>query len=193
MARIASLPMMFLVGVLAVAGGPARPADGEAATLARLEARVEALEGAFRKSVVLTSGPCSDLGPGWAPLRPASGRFLLAANPDDGGEPGLSARVSGDVGGVEAMTLGPEHTPPHRHDVALERHTHSIDARARNHLLQRGGAGGRTVSLQALELGRGETTGVNSPATMTTRAMPAAQAVDLMPPFFVVNACGFAE
>ena len=71
MARIASLPIMLLVGVLAVAGGPARSADGEAETLAWLEARVEALEGAFRESVVLTAGPCS----GYCVTSCSTGRF----------------------------------------------------------------------------------------------------------------------
>ncbi|MDU8943687.1 hypothetical protein [Ovoidimarina sediminis] len=183
------------VVLLLLIGAPSAMAQGTGANrLDALESRVAALETAFRQSVVLTGGACADLGRGWAPLAPASGRFLLVANPQDaGGTPDLGLRLPGDTGGAETMTLDAAHTPPHSHDVPIDRHSHDLNVRSRNHLMERAGTGGRMVSLQTLEPGGREATGMNPPAIMTTKAMPSAQSFDLMPPYFVVNACAYTE
>ena len=87
------------------------------------------------------------------------------------------------------MTLDTVHTPPHTHDVTIDRYTHDLNMRMRNHLLQRAGTGGRMTSLQTLEPGGQDATGLSPPSTVTTKGMPAAEAFALMPPYFVVNAC----
>ena len=174
----------------AMASGQTSDAD----RITALETRLTALETTFRDSIVLTSQACATLGPGWAPLSEASGRFLLTSNArETGGDPTLSDRATSDTGGAETLLLEERHTPQHDHDISVDRHSHRVNMRTRNLILERGGgARGRPVSVRALESGGSEATDMDGAATGRTGQMPTPDPIDLMPPFYVVNACAFA-
>ena len=157
--------------------------------VSNLAARVAALETAFRTSVVLTTDDCSALGQGWTPFLPAAGRFMLVSN--EAGASDLAPRRAGEVGGRDAVTLERRHTPQHEHNVAADRHTHDVSSRPRNHTVQRAQPGGRQIALRVLEPGGSASTGLNTPGTERTKALPSPESFDILPPFYVANACVF--
>ena len=193
---LAALPWraLLLWGLMVLGPVRANAQDLSADTIQALESRIAALEDAFRQSIVLTAEDCSALGPGWGRFDAAAGRFLLAANPEsDSGNPDLANRTVRETGGAESVTLQTRHTPRHVHDLSIEDHTHTVDMRSRSLNLQRAGAGGRTVSLRALERGGSTRTSRGATAATSTRSLPEPESLDVMPPFFVANACRFTE